>query len=78
MGLGGFVGLLPRPIRALGELVAVVEGSSGAKIGAQGCPNKPFETFWVPSKRPKNTKSDPNTLPGAPHMSPREPPKNTY
>ena len=43
-------------------------------MAAQGCPNKTFETFGVPSKRPKSTKRAPERPPGAPKRSPREPP----
>ena len=43
-------------------------------MAAQGCPNKTFETFGVPSKRPKSTKRAPKRPPGAPKRSPREPP----
>ena len=42
-------------------------------MAAQGCPNKTFETFGVPSKRPKSTKRAPKRPPGAPKRSPREP-----
>ena len=43
-------------------------------MGVQGCPNKTFETFGVPYKRPKSTKKAPKRPPGAPKRSPREPP----
>ena len=42
-------------------------------MAAQGCPNKTFETFGVPSKRPKSTKRAPKRPPGAPKRSPRMP-----
>ena len=35
-------GALCLAMRALGEQFGVVEGSSGAKMGAQGSPNKTF------------------------------------
>jgi len=61
-------------MRALGEQFGVVEGSSGAKMGAQGCPNEKFGDVGVPPGAPKSTKRAPKTPPGAPKRSPREPP----
>ena len=73
-GLWWLRGALCLAMRALGEQFGVVEGSSGGKMGAQGSPNKTFETFGVPYKRPKSTKKAPKRPPGAPKRSPREPP----
>ena len=73
-GLWWVRGALCFALRALGELLGVVEGSSGAKVGAQGCPNEKFGDVGVPPGAPKSTKRAPNTPPGAPKRSPREPP----
>ena len=43
-------------MRAPRELFGAVEGSSGAKMGAQGCPHKKFGKFGVPLGAPKSTK----------------------
>ena len=60
-------------MRALGEQFGVVEGSSGAKMGAQGCPNKKFREFGVPLGAPKSTKRAPERPPGAPKTMPTYP-----
>ena len=41
-GLWWLRGALCLAMSALGEQFGVVEGSSGAKMGAQGCPNQKF------------------------------------
>ena len=61
-------------MRALGEQFGVVEGSSGAKMGAQGFPNEKFGDVGVPPGAPKSTKRAPKRPPGAPKRSPTEPP----
>ena len=73
-GLWWLRGALCLAMRALGEQFGVVEGSSGAKMGVQGCPNEKFGDVGVPPGAPKSTKRAPKTPPGAPKRSPREPP----
>ena len=60
-------------MRAPGEPLGAVGGSSGAKMGAQGSPNKKFENFRVPPRARKSTKRAPKKPPRAPKTSPREP-----
>ena len=73
-GIWWLRGALCLAMRALGEQFGVVEGSSGAKMGVQGCPNEKFGDVGVPPGAPKSTKRTPKTPPGAPKRSPREPP----
>ena len=48
-----FHGAICLAMRAPGELFAVVDGSSGAKMGALGCPRKPKRLPRRPREHPK-------------------------
>jgi len=63
-------------MRAPGEPPGAVGGPAGAKIGAQGSPNKKFAKFRVPPKARKSTKrasSSPQEHPKRAQESPKTP-----
>ena len=54
-GIWWLRGALCLAMRALGEQFGVVEGSSGAKVGAQGCPNEKIGDVGVQPGAPKQS-----------------------